>query len=580
MFGGRVASIQRLQDSAGPRARRALCSALLLGIAFALAAPVDRSLAASTLVKAPDGTFQGKLDTTGTIRQFLGVRYAEPVTLNRRWKPPQPVTPSVLPQDATRFGNHCPQVFTAFGNATLTEDCLFLNVYTPKDSDKGSDKAGDHDFGGDDARPVMVWIHGGALAVGESNEFDATRLVQRGTVVVTINYRLGALGFLAHPALTAESPDHSSGNYGFEDQQAALKWVRRNIRAFGGNPEKVTVFGESAGGLSTFVNLVSPTARGLFHRAIVESGAYMPTQPTLAQAEAAGVNFANAAGCNQPNPADVLTCLRALTVSTILGVAGFNPAPNVDGKVLTQSIAPALGSGQFNRVPLMNGSNHDEWNLFVALDFDLAGHPVTATTYPAAIAATIAVPLTNPAVPLVEAQYPGGSYPSYDQAVGAVGTDAIFACTARFADELTSPFVPTFAYEFNDANAPQNFLPAVSFPYGAAHAAEIQYIFPFASPSGLGFNFPQTPLNASQRQLSDKMVSYWTEFAESGNPNGNGSPHWPRFHRDRQVMQSLVPPTPATETNFATAHKCAFWDQLTGRTLPPDTGHDHSADND
>jgi para-nitrobenzyl esterase len=573
MFGGKAASIQRLQESARPWLRGTLCPALLLGVAFALAAPVDRSLAASTLVAAPDGTFQGKLDTTGTVRQFLGVRYAQPVTLNLRWKPPQPMTPSVVTQDATQFGNHCPQGFSPFGNATLTEDCLFLNVYTPN-------KGGDHDFGGNDGRPVMVWIHGGALAVGESNEYDATKLVARGVVVVTINYRLGALGFLAHPALTGESPDHISGNYGIEDQQAALKWVRRNISAFGGNPEKVTVFGESAGGLSTFVNLVSPTAHGLFHRAIAESGAYMQTQPSLARAEAAGTNFANVVGCNQPNPADVLTCLRTLPVSTILSVASFSPAPNVDGKVLTQSVAPALASGQFNRVPLMNGSNHDEWNLFMALDFDLTGHSVTAATYPAAIAATIGVLPASPAVALVQAQYPGGSFPTYDQTVGALGTDAIFACPARFADELASQFVPTFAYEFNDENAPQNFLPAVSFPYGASHASEIQYIFPSANTSGLGLNLPQTPLTASQQQLSDKMVGYWTEFAESGNPNGSGSPHWPRFHRERQVMQSLVPPTPTTETNFATAHQCAFWDQLTGRTLPPDNGHDHTADND
>ncbi len=565
MFEERVTSVRRLRDSARPWLRRALCPTLLLGVVFALAAPVDPSLAASTQVLALDGKFQGKLDVTGTIRQFLGIRYAQPVTLNQRWKPPQPVTPSFATQDATQFGNHCPQAFSPFGNATLTEDCLFLNVYAPNKGGIG------------ELRPVMVWIHGGALAVGESNEFDATKLVQRDTVVVTINYRLGALGFLAHPALTAESPDHASGNYGFEDQQAALNWVRRNILAFGGNPEKVTVFGESAGGLSTFVNLVSPKARGLFHRAIVESGAYMPTEPTLAQAEAAGVSFATAAGCNQPNPADVLTCLRGLPVSTVLGVTSFSPAPNVDGKILTQSIAPALASGQFNRVPLMNGSNHDEWNLFVSLDFDLLGHPVTAATYPAAIAATIAVPPTSPAVGLVQAQYPGATFPTFDQAVGALGTDAIFACTARFADELASPFVPTFAYEFNDENAPQNFLPPVSFPYGASHASEIQYIFPFAAgPSGLGLNLPQTPLNASQRQLSDNMVGYWTEFADSGNPNGNGAPNWPRFHRDRQVMQSFVPPTPTTETNFDTVHKCAFWDQLTGRTLPPDTGNNHS----
>ena len=569
MFRGKVASIQRLQELARPRRwLRGLLCPVLLGVAFAVAAPADRSLAASTLVAAPDGKFQGKLDTTGTVRQFLGVRYAQPVTLNLRWKPPQPVTPSVVTQDATQFGNHCPQGPTPFGNATLTEDCLFLNVYTPNRSgDHDSDRGDGRDFGRDQGRPVMVWIHGGALAVGESNEYDATRLVQRGVVVVTINYRLGALGFLAHPALTGESPDHISGNYGFQDQQAALKWVRRNIRAFGGDPEKVTVFGESAGGLSTFVNLVSPTARGLFHRAIVESGAYLLTQPTLAQAEAAGTSFANAVSCNQPNPADVLTCLRALPVSTILGVASFSPAPNVDGKLLTQSVGAALASGQFNRVPLMNGSNRDEWNLFVALDFDLTGHPVTAASYPAAIAATIGVAPTNPAVALVQAQYPGASFPTYDQAVGALGTDAIFACTARFADELASAFVQTFAYEFNDGNAPQNFLPPVSFPYGAAHASEIQYIFPTANPSGLGLNLPQTPLNANQRLLADKMVGYWTEFARNGDPNGNGAPHWPQFERGHQVMQSLVPPAPTTETNFATAHQCAFWDQLTGRMV-------------
>jgi para-nitrobenzyl esterase len=426
----------------------------------------------------------------------------------------------------------------------------------------------------------MVWIHGGANVVGESDDYDATKLVGRGVVVVTINYRLGALGFLAHPALTGESPDHISGNYATEDQQAAFKWVRRNIRAFGGNPEKVTIFGESAGGLNTFTNLVSPTAKGLFHHAIVESGAYAQTQPTLAQAEAAGTAFANAAGCNQPNPADVLTCLRALTVSKILGTPFGLSSPNVDGKVLTQSIGPALGSGQFNRVPLMNGSNHDEWRLFVSLDLVLAGINVTAANYPAIIAATIGVPASSPAVALVQAQYPGGSFPSFDLAVGALGTDSIFACPARFVDEQVSSFVPTFAYEFNDENAPQNFLPAVSFSYGSAHAAEIQYLFPFANPSIVGLKLPQTPLNASQLQLSDKMVGYWTEFAESGNPNGNGSPHWPRFHRDRQVMQSLNTPTVTTETNFATDHKCAFWDQLVGRTLPPETDHDHMSDND
>jgi para-nitrobenzyl esterase len=574
MFGEKRVSIERLQGQGRtrPSLPSTLCSALLLGIA-SLGAP---ALAAPTQVTAPDGTFQGKIDATGTMREFLGVRYAQPVTGSLRWKAPQPLMPSIATQDATQFGNHCPQTFSPYGNATVTEDCLFLNVFTPNPS-------GDPNVAGDDTHPVMVWIHGGALVVGESNEYDATKLVQHGVVVVTINYRLGALGFLAHPALTGESADHTSGNYGIEDQQAALKWVRRNISAFGGNPEKVTVFGESAGGLSTFVNLVSPTAHGLFHRAIVESGAYMQTQPTLAQTEAAGTKFAMAVGCNQPSPADVLACLRGLAVSTILAnqaltFVGLGPAPNVDGKVLTQSIGSALASGQFNRVPLINGTNHDEWNLFVAQDFDLAGGPVTANNYVAAIGATIGSPA---AAPLVATHYQvPAQFPSFDQGLGAMGTDAIFACPARFADELASPYVPTFVYEFGDEKAPQNFLPPVSFPYGASHASELQYIFPFANPSGFGLNLAQMPLASDQQELSERMVAYWTEFAKQGDPNGSGQPHWPRFHRDQQVTLSLVPPNPATELNFATVHQCDFWDGLTGRTLPPDNDQNQRANND
>lgn len=574
MLGGRLASTQPLRQSM--RRRRAPFAALGAALALGIAAWSAPALAAETLVTAPDGTFQGKIDSTGTMREFLGMRYAQPVNGSNRWKAPQPTTPSAVTQDATQLGNHCPQPFTPFGTASLTEDCLFLNVFTPN-------RGRDHDGDRDDARPVMVWIHGGALVVGESNEYDATKLVQRGVVVVTINYRIGALGFLAHPALTQESPDHISGNYGIEDQQAALKWVRRNISAFGGDPERVTMFGESAGGLSTFTNYVSPTAHGLFHRAIVESGAYMQTFPSLAQTEAAGAAFANIVGCNQPSPADVLACLRGLPIATILAnqaatFVGLGPSPNVDGKVLPRSIGPALATGQFNRVPLINGSNHDEWNLFVAQDFDLAGGPVNAGTFTAAIGATIG---NAAAAPLVATHYRvSAQFPSFDQAVGGLGTDAIFACPARFADELASPFVPTFAYEFNDEKAPQNFLPPVTFPYGASHASEIQYLFPFASPSGVGLNLPQTPLDANQQKLSERMVGYWTEFAKSGDPNREGQPHWPRFHRDRQVMLSLVPPTPTTETSFATTHQCDFWDTLTGRTLPANDDHDRRADND
>jgi para-nitrobenzyl esterase len=544
---------------------------LLGGVALGFGMWSAPALASPTLVSAPDGAFQGTIDSTGTVREFLGMRYAQPVT---RWRPPQTVTPPVATQNATQFANHCPQPRSIFGNGTLLtaefpivgpdEDCLFLDVFTPNDSGNQ---------GNTDARPVMVWIHGGALLVGESNEYNPIKLVQRGVIVVTINYRLGALGFLAHPALTGESSDQVSGNYGIADQQAALKWVHRNISAFGGDPQNVTIFGESAGGLSTLVNLVSPTASGLFHKAIVESGAYQLITPTLAAGETAGINFANAVGCTQLNPADVLTCLRSLPVSTILANQNPTPAPKVDSKILTQSVGAALGSGQFNRVPLMNGSNHDEWRFYVARDYDLHGTPVTDTTYHAAIGAT----LGNPEfVSVVATQYQVPSqFPSYDLALGALGTDEIFACHARFVDELASPFVPTFAYEFNDENAPQNYLPPVSFPYAAAHTSELQYLFPVASPTtGVGLNRPTVPLLPEQQKLSDRMVGYWTQFAKSGNPNGQGQPVWRPFNRNQQVMLSLVEPSPTSETNFATTHRCDFWDTLMGRTLPPNNNQD------
>jgi para-nitrobenzyl esterase len=563
MLRERLVSIRRQHESVRRRMPllNTICSALMLGAA-AWAAPAS---AEPVVALTPDGIFEGKLDTTGTVREFLGVRYAQPVTGNQRFKPPLPVTPSFSPQNATQFGNHCPQPASPFGIASATEDCLFLNVYAPN--------------GFDIELPVMVWIHGGALVVGESNDYNASKLVQRGVIVVTINYRLGALGFLADPALTAESPNHISGNYGIEDQQTALAWVRRNIIAFGGDPNRVTMFGESAGGLSTFTNLVSPTAAGLFQRAIVESGAYMQTLPTLAQSQTAGTAFANAVGCTQSTPAAVAACLRALPIATILAnqaltfpAGSLGPAPNVDGKILTQSIGTALGSGQFNRVPLLHGTNHSEWDLFVAEDFDLTAlGPVKAATYIPAIEATLGVNAVAAAG--IAALYPVPPIPSFDQGVGSLGTDAIFACPAHFADELASPFVPTFAYEFNDPNPPQNFLPPVSFPYGASHASEIQYLFPQANPSGFGLDLPQTPLTANQQTLSDHMVGYWTEFARHGDPNGIGTafgrPLWPRFNNTQQQMQSLVPPTPTTETNFATAHQCAFWDAASGRTLPP-----------
>jgi carboxylesterase type B len=300
-------------------------------------------------------------------------------------------------------------------------------------------------------------------------------LVRHGVVVVTINYRLGALGFLAETAL-ASRPGAPSGNYGLMDQQAALRWVQRNIRGFGGNPKSVTLFGESAGGLSTLAQLISPGARGLFQRAIVESGTYDLTQQSLAAAESAGQAFAAKAGCARPvSSRDMAACLRRLPVSTILGnqdPVGYTP--DIDGAVLTRTVKTALARGQFSRVPVMIGTNHDEYRLFIAIIQFLGGR-VTAANYQAMIASTLNLPAT--AASAAAAQYPLGRYPSPPVALGAVATDAVFACHALTAEESMARYVPVYAYEFNDENAPELFLPPAGFPYGAAHASELQYLF-------------------------------------------------------------------------------------------------------
>jgi para-nitrobenzyl esterase len=493
-----------------------------------------------------DGLVRGTVTSAG-VREFLGIPYGAPPVGELRWRPPVPHAPWLQPLDATQFANHCPQPASPFGIASTTEDCLFLNVFT-------SDAGDSHQL-----RPVMVWIHGGALVTGESNDYDPTLLVQDGVIVVTINYRLGALGFLAHPAFAADKtdPDHdhdidpnSAGDYGLMDQQLALRWVRDNIVFFGGDPLNVTIFGESAGGLSVFSQLASPAAANLFHKAIIESGAYALTTQTLATAESAGTIFANAAGCSSQTAA----CLRALPVSTIL--ANENPAgytPNIGGELLPLSLGTALATGQFHHVPIIQGGNHDEWRLFVALDFDLTIGPIgnNEPAYEGALAT-----LVGPAAPIVAAQYPLASFPSADLAFGAAGTDAAFACPALSADLSMSQFVPLSTYEFNDENAPEDFLPPVSFPYGAAHASEIQYLF------NLPITVPRPSLNAQQLQLSSTMQHYWTNFAKFGTPNGSGGPAWLNFNPAIGNFQSLIPPSPMQETNFAAAHNCAFWAAL------------------
>ncbi len=520
-------------------------AALLLGVPQRGAAQDKGAKRGNGIIETADGPVRG-VEQDG-VRRFLGIPYAAPPVGDLRWRPPQPPAKWVTPLDAVVFGHTCVQTNTlgVFAAPSDQEDCLYLNVFTPANER------------GQQTRSVMVWIHGGGLFDGESNDYDASKLVRDGdVVVVTINYRLNIFGFLAHPALDWEG--HPFGNYGLMDQQFALKWVQRNIHAFGGDPNKVTIFGESAGGFSVLANMASPTARGLFHRGIVESGAYTITalgQPQLLQsAEEYGEQFAAAVGC----PDQTATCLRSLSAQAIIdrGSAYTGTAiPMVDGTILPQTVTDALRFGQFNRVPVINGTTRDELTWFVGITELATGHVLTAADYPAVI--TQLVGAAN--APLALARYPLTAYDSPSLAYAAAFTDQLMACPARRLDRMLAPHVRTFGFEFADRTAPFYF-PAASFPYGAAHTLEIQYLFPLYH-GGQGV---ARPLNQAQERLSDQMVSYWTRFAETGNPSSHDAPDWPRYKMQNEELQSLRLPNAVTISaeEFAYDHKCDLWDAL------------------
>ena len=447
-------------------------------------------------------------------------------------------------RDATQFGPSCPQPTAnnpELPPGPISENCLFLNLYTPALRDRSG--------GG---RPVLVWIHGGGLVQDGARNYDGAKLAADGTVVVTINYRLGALGFLAHPAL-ASRPGGPAGNYGLMDQQAALRWVQRNIARFGGNPHNVTIAGQSAGGLSVLAQLVSPGARGLFQRAIVQSGAFALTQHSLATAETAGKTFAKAVGCGD----QTAQCLRSAPVSKLVSNFGVEIPGVVDGSVLTQSIGTAIAHGQFARVPIINGITHDEELIFVAglgltvsqgTNIPLAAPLTSSANYQTDIAHALGVSDTRATA--IANEYPLSAYPSAVVAFSLLVSDASFACPALQVDRWTAARgLPTYAYQFNDDNAPVNI---VGKSLGlATHGTELPYLFDQPNAP-----FPAV-LAADQQALAAKMRAAWANFAASGNPSSRALP-WPSFSDGAKVL-SLVPPQPQVETDFAAAHHCAFW---------------------
>jgi para-nitrobenzyl esterase len=507
------------------------------------------------IVSTEDGKLQGKY--AEGVDQFLGVRYAAPPAGALRWQAPRPVQPWTGVRDATSYGNRCAQLPSGNGPREDTEDCLFLNVFTPPGQ---PDHASAHGRAGG-GLPVLLMIHGGGLANGAGDQHDGSLIVRTDhIIVVSINYRLGVFGFLDVPGLgTAAGTAH--GNYGLLDQEAALRWVQRNIARFGGNPGQVTIAGESAGGWSVCALMTSPLARGLFRGAISESGS-CPSQ-TPAQAQSAGLAFAAQAGC--PDAATAASCLRHMPESALLTAsANYSPMFTSGGPELPLPPFTAVKEGHYARVPLLMGTNHDEGRTFTQ---GFASY--TEQQYVQFVDQSYGA-----AAPAILQRYPWNAYPSpytASYAIGAIWTDSGFldgigGCpTQNLAAQFASR-APTFFYQFDDRHAPalNNLLPG--YQWGAGHAMELAYLWPsFGNGTSL-----YDQLTPAQLVLSHQMIVWWGAFTRFGAPDAPGQPYWPAY-TSRQLMslrsggQSRTIPA----ATFAGEHQCGFWNAQAGTPAGP-----------
>ena len=575
-----------LRSRASPKgvARALLLGSLLASGVFSTAVMADEggdNRNEGPVVRTAEGPVRGFVENG--VYEFLGIPYAAPPVGPLRWMPPHPVANWDEPRKATKFAKTCAQVTELgvfAGPPNINEDCLYLNVFTTQigDDDRrnGGEKRGN---------AVLVWIHGGGNVDGESNDYDATKLATGGplgtpTVVVTLNYRLGLFGFLAHPALDAEG--HLYDNYGILDQQAVLQWVKRNIAAFGGDPTRVALGGQSAGAQDTGVNQISPLAAGLFNRAIYESS---PLSGIAIRSIglARGMAFATAAGCPTDASPGAAECLRKLSAAEILQLEGtpnvtgpYVTGPMLDGTIMPITPITAWTTGKFNRMPIMGGNVEDEANFNISITEYFANPqaPITAAQYEKNVTTTYSGPEYSggpnyPAgtVANVLAQYPPNFMNLTPQEVfDLVGTHP-GACRNVLVDELWSKWVPVYEYEFDDQTAPYYFPPLPGFKPLAAHTIDIQFLFQNWHGSLLGVNHPST-LTRQETTLSDELVAAWTNFASTGNPNRTGNSPWPQFTAAAGAPAVLSENVPSLSTftlaQWSTNHNCTFW---TGNTL-------------
>ncbi|WP_433684061.1 carboxylesterase/lipase family protein [Nocardia sp. CA-119907] len=515
-----------------------LASVVVLGgVAPAPAEPI-----AADLVTIETGQLRGVL--VADHRLFAGIPYAAPPIGDLRWRAPAPAAGWPGVRDAAAAGPSCPQESGVFGllgaNPTKSEDCLYLNVSTPRSLPA-------------DGRPlpVLVWIHGGSFTSGSGDIYGADPLIAHGDgdlIVVTINYRLGALGFLAASALDDGS---GAGNYGYLDQQAALRWVRRNIAAFGGDPEQVTLAGESAGAGSVCTQLAAPSSHGLFRAAIRESGPCSVGVP-VATATANGDAYAARLGCTGPEPA---ACLRALPVDTLAN----NPitATVYGGPFLPIGPQAASRNGSLAAVPTLVGANNDEMALWVYLKYGVPlGKPLTAAGYRDALAA--AMPdLTSEQIDRVEQVYPAAAYPQPALALSRAWTDrTLTALTVEYA--ALSPHNPTYIYSFDD---PAPLAPPNIFPLGAFHASELISLWSLRNLSWV-YGAVLTP---DQQRLASEMRRYWTRFAIDTRPDPAGLEPIPAYDPAAPLVMSFRPSGSRLIDTYAADHRADFWVTLLPR---------------
>ena len=486
-------------------------------------------------MRTADGPLQGS--RAGGVESFLGIPYAAPPVGDLRWRPPQPISPWSGVRDATEHGDRCAQLPSTNGVGSQAEDCLFLNVQRPASA------------GGRSHLPVFVFFHGGGGINGSSDQHDGFKLAREGRiVVVTVQYRLGVLGSLAHPALRAEGGG-DVGNYAFLDQQASLRWVQAHIADFGGNPARVTIGGESSGAQQVCSHLSAPASQGLFSAVVIQSGPGCFSQ-TVADAEQAGSDVVGAVGCAQD--ADVLACLRSRSPEVL--VEHYHGFPSVVSGTPTMPNDPRqnLADGAFARVPVLIGANLDEARTFFP-------EPKISTEedYRASLVGY------GDRLEDVVAHYPWKPEPADNGYTGnyllaATVTDSFFACGTRSMAADLAGHTATYGYEFAHREGPGLGDKYPGYIWGAGHAAELPYLWP-SFDNGLPI---ASTFDAAERRLARTMVSYWSAFVATGDPSVPGLPRWPALN-DRPALLSLDVGRqlgPITVDDFAQNHQCAFWE--------------------